>query len=39
MDMTQITDAIDVEIRRLQIAKALLLEGSPAMQTSGKAVT
>jgi len=39
MDMTQITDAIDVEIRRLQIAKALLWEGSPAMQTSGKAVT
>jgi len=39
MDMTQITDAIDVEIRWLQIAKTLLLEGSPAMQTSGKAVT
>jgi hypothetical protein len=37
--MSQITDAIDVAIRWLQIAKALLLEGSPAMQNGGKSVT
>jgi hypothetical protein len=39
MDTIQTIEAIDVEIQRLQAAKALLLEGSPTRQTSSKAVT
>jgi hypothetical protein len=36
MDTTAIIQSIDAEIRRLQIAKALLLNGSPTSRLAAK---
>jgi hypothetical protein len=36
MDTNEIIEAIDVEIKRLQIAKALLFDGSPTSKPAAK---
>jgi hypothetical protein len=36
MDTNEIVEAIDAEIQRLQVAKALLLDGSPTSKPAAK---